>query len=396
MMGTGPGPNPIVSREIKSQFAWSVLMSKRKTALAVLLAMLLLTACSPSNAEPADDLLATSVAATLAASSSPTPSPPTPSATRPAPERTLWMSYDSSGDQIWVLGDGAAYQRSLPAAVGEYYGYAAPTNRILMAAEWGGHGAGPGNVAVSDLSMLDLDTGQVTTLLEDNVVEAQWAPDGRSIAYILATSETYELHWRSADGSDRILASGVTFTWSISPTGEAVAFTRETGYEIAIDPGLYVVQVASGRELKLSDVDKSGTGSIADRPMWSADGSQVLLSHWGGPGPARMIWARSDGSQSFELGLQDDGGIRRTDVAIPALLWYPDGQHLLAIQSYETGQDPMATGPYSVVRYRLDLEQKALVERTQVGETFAIIDWAVPGYSLWVFDAGSIEEYVLN
>jgi len=372
-------------------------MSMRKTALLVLLAVLLvLAACSPSSDEPADDLLATSVAATLAASSSPTPAQPTPSATRPTPERTLWMSYDSAGDQIWVLGDGAAYQRSLPVAVGEYYGYAPATNRILMAAEWGGHGAGPGNVAVSDLSVLDLDAGQVTTLLADNIVEAQWAPDGRSIAYILATPETYELHWRSADGSDRILASGVSFTWSISPTGDTIAFTRETGYEIAIEPGLYVVQVASGHELKLSDVDKSGTGSIADRPVWSADGSQLVLSHWGGPGPARMIWARSDGSQSFDLGLQSDGGIRRTDVAIPALLWYPDGLHLLNIQSFETGQDPMDPGPYAVVRYRLDLDQQALVERTQVGETYAIIDWAVPGYSLWVFDAGTITEYILN
>ena len=305
------------------------------------------------------------------------------------------MSYEAGGAQIWVLGDGQPYQRTLPVSIGQYYGYAAATNRILMAAHWGVHGAGPGNVSVSDLSILDLNSGQVETLFTDNVVEAQWAPDGEAIAYILATPSTYELHWRTGDGSDRILAQDVTFTWGISPNGEAIAFTRETGYEIDLVPGLYLVQIASGEEIQLSDIDKSGTGSTADLPFWSPDGSQVILSHYGGPG-AHMVWARTDGDASFDLGVETEPGIIQTDLALPFMLWYPDNEHLLRVQSAEVGEDPMSIGPYPIVRYRLDRTAMALVEPTQVGETLAIIGWAIPGYSVWTRVDGGISEYILQ
>ncbi|MFN2274571.1 MAG: TolB family protein [Anaerolineales bacterium] len=370
-------------------------MSRRMLFLMMLIFGLLGNhACSPAAGTTRADGLSTVVSATLEASASATAIPKTPTATNPAAEPTLWMNYEAGGNQIWVLGDGQPYQRTLPVSIGEYFGYAPASNRILMAAHWGDHGAGPGNVSVSDLSILDLNSGQVTTLLPDNIVEAQFAPDGEAIAYILATPSTYELHWRDGEGSDRILASDVTFTWAISPDGGAVAFTRETGYELDIIPGLYVVQVASGQEIQLSNIDKSGTGSTADLPFWSPDSSQVILSHYGGPG-ARLVWARSDGRAAFDLGVETEPDVIRTDLAIPFLLWYPDSEHLLRVESAEVGEDPMSVGPYPIVRYRLDPASMALVEPTPVGETFNVIDWAVPGYSVWVFENGEISEYVL-
>jgi Tol biopolymer transport system component len=305
------------------------------------------------------------------------------------------MGEGGGGDHIWVLGDGQPYQRILPASVGEFYGYSRTTNQILMAAQWGDHGAGPGNVSVSDLSILDLETGQITTLLSDNVVEAAFAPNGQDIAYILAVPTTYELHWRSPDGVDRILAIDVTFTWGISPTGEQVGFTRESGYEIDIDPGFYVVDISSGEETKLSNVDKSGTGSISDHPFWNFDGSEVILSHYGGPDEARLVWARVDGSKTHDIGLQSGSGEPWANALISYLLWDPDGEHLYAVPAISTTEGGMG-GPSPLVRYRLDRTSWTLADGEQVGEVSFVLDWAVPGVSLWVLDKmGEIEEFVL-
>jgi hypothetical protein len=362
--------------------------------LSLLCGLLMLYGCSPGASAPKGDQLETAGAATLESIASPTLFPPTMTPTLPAPETTLWMTYDEGGDQIWVLGDGLPYQRTLPVSIGGFYGYTATTNRILMAAQWGDHGAGPGNVSVSDLSILDLNTGQVSTLISDNVVEAQWAPGGDAIAYILATSETYELHWRTSDGADRVFAHDVTFTWSISPTGGAVAFTRETGYELDMAPGFYIVQVATGEEMKLSDVDKSGTGSTADFPYWSFDGNQVILSHYGGPPPARVVWARVDGSEVHDLGLLTETGEIQWDLTLPFLLWDPDGEHLYTNPDAFYGEGEMG-GASPLIRYRLERTNYTLVEPETMGTFWQIIDWAVPGYSLWVQDESGVHEYIL-
>ena len=357
--------------------------------------LLAFAGCTPKSAPDAGQL-ETTVAATLPAVESPTPLQPTATSLPPAPEVTLWMSDGGSGDRVWVLGDGQPYERVLPVSIGSFYGYARATNRILMAAHWGDHGAGPGNVAVSDLSILDLDSGQVTTLLDDNVVEAAWAPNGQDLAYILATPTTYELHWRTQDGFDRILATDVTFTWGISPTGETIAFTRESGYELPIEPGFFAVDVATASETRLSDVDKSGTGSISDRPSWSFDGQQVILSHYGGPDEARLVWARVDGSEVHDLGVEADSGEVWAEVFIPFLIWDPDGGHLYALPSVYEGEGGMGGLP-PLVRYTLDRSTWTLTDGDQVGEAIFVIDWAVPGYSLWIRDAqGVIQEFVLH
>jgi len=359
------------------------------------LTFILLADCASPSSQPDPDLLSTAVAATLQAISSPTPLEPRATPAPPTPEITLWLADGGGGDRIWVLGDGQPHQRLLPVNVGEYYGYARSTNRILMATRWGVYGAGPGNVSVSDLSILEFGTGQITTLLTDNVVEAAWAPNGRELAYILATPTTYELHWRSDDGTDHILASDVTFTWGISPTGDKIAFTRESGYEIDIDPGFYVVDVRTAQETKLSDVDKSGTGSIADRPFWNYAGDEVILSHYSGPGEARLVWAKVDGSETHDLGLQSGSGDRWANVSIPYLLWDPDGEHLYAVQAASIGEGDMG-GPSPLVRYRLDHTNWTLSEGEKISELLTVIGWAVPGYSLWIWDAqGDIQEFVL-
>ena len=115
--------------------------------------------------------------------------------TEPAPIHTLYLPYASGGRQVWQLGPGEPVQVTLPVEVGSFYGFSPLTNRMLYAAAFSDHGAGPDNIAVSDLAIFDLTSGTSEPLISDNVVEALWAPNGADLAYILATPETYELRW---------------------------------------------------------------------------------------------------------------------------------------------------------------------------------------------------------
>ncbi len=370
--------------------------STKRYLLLVGISLVVLAGCgSPAApAESTPEELGTAVAATLTALA-PSPAATAPPATATAiPEtRELWTCFGCSGDSLWQLSPGPPRLIRLPASMGEYYGYSPQSNRILMAAEFGDHGAGPGNASVSDLSILDLGTGQVTQVFADNVVEAEWGPDGTSFAYILATPASYELRWRTEDGEDRLLASDVSFTWSVAPSGQAVAFTRETGYELKADPGLFVVTVADAQEVALSDADKGGVGSITDRPAWSADSQEVLFSLWGGQ-ESRLILARADGSRVFDLGLDPAaaeswwGGL-----PIPEVFWFPNGNYLL-VNSQSTNPDhgPLMGGPTGVVVYRIDRGEQRLADGRFVGETMGLIGWNVPGESFWSVGPGGQPE----
>jgi hypothetical protein len=304
----------------------------------------------------------------------------------PGKSEILWARYQSSGDHVYVLGSEEISSRRLPVEMGLFYGYNSHRDEILMAQEFPDRGAGPGGVSVSDLSILNLESGNTQTLTDDFVVKALWSPSGDALAYILATDTTYELHWRTLDGYDRIVSDDVSFTWSIAPSGKAVAFTRESGYELEIKPGLYVVDVDSGEERLIADIDKQGTGSIADQPYWSPDSREVILSHWGGPENPRLILAMADGSGSFDLSIDERSASEWwASNVITELIWDVDNQHVLVVSpvaSSEMGE------PSPLVYYRLDRDVHRLTDGILLAEVNVLIGWAVPGSSVWVFSLG--------
>ncbi|NIS81597.1 MAG: hypothetical protein GTO14_15650 [Anaerolineales bacterium] len=361
-------------------------MSCRTWSTLLLVTFIALTACGRAIESPQVDesQLETRVAATLSAMPEPTniATLELPTATTVPATKILWTCYSCRGDRMWVLGDGEPYERTLPVSMGEYHGWNGESDRILFSKEFTSHGAGPGNVSVRDLSILNLTNSAVEVIHSDNVVEAQWAPDGHAIAYILATESTYELHWRTLDGMDRVLAENVTFTWSVAPSGKAIAYTRETGYELDIDPGLYLVRVDTEEEIKISDVDKHGTGSIADRPVWSPDSTEVILAHWGGPDEPRLVWAKSDGSASADLAIDPSHSEEWWyTISIPFLLWDLDGDHLIGAPA---ASKEMLGGPSPLVYYFFDRDSYTLTGGVLLAEISQLIGWAVPGESVWV------------
>jgi hypothetical protein len=225
---------------------------------------------------------------------------------------------------------------------------------------------------------MDLEGGQTEPLVEEDlVVRAAWAPNGQDFAYILATFETYELRWRSASGEDKLLAVDVPVEFGFSPSGDEVAFTRESGYEVVSSPGIYIVSVATGLERQISDADAAGQGGIGDKPVWSPDEQHILI-----PVTGDMLRLEADagpgGALTYDPSLSAESWY---DADLEAVLWHPDGTHIVAGALVP---DPDEFLLQVILLLELDPALERIVAGTVIAERGFPVDWHVPGESVWV------------
>jgi hypothetical protein len=279
--------------------------------------------------------------------------------------------------------------------------YETATNRVLYwdySASIETGGVGPGNLSAGALYMIDLNSNQEAPLLPENVVNAAWAPNGTDFGYILANDETYQLvHW-TAGASERVLATDVPHTFSYSPDGKLIAFTRESKYNLPSEPGLFVVNVETGEETRLSSVDRQGAGGIGEpfRPMWAPDSSSVLLLN-GAAGPYEWIWAAADGSWEHVITADDmTAAVDAAAAAFPEEDWcaYPeivlfDGANLVTGASACVPPE-QTMGPVTATHLTvLELDPATgAVEATALtptdAERFYLLAWNVVGESAFV------------
>lgn len=310
-----------------------------------------------------------------------TPFPDTPTPQAAAPD--LWACFGCPGDRAWLLESSGARLINLPVPVGQFYDYSPATREFVYASHFADHGAGPGNVAVSDLWRASLDGGSTALVAEDVVVEARLMPDGKGVVYVRAQSDTYQLRLLRADGEDQLLASEVAFTFSPSPSGDRIAFTRESGYEVTgPGPGLYSVRVDGSDERLLSELDRAGAGGQDDLPVWSPDGRYIFLSNLG-PNGEPMLLAAADGSAdhyiSFAPALSNANWFERT---ITHALWFPNNRSLLGLASLEEG--PGMGGREAAVRYDLDVGQGEVVAGREIAPATSLLQWHRPGEAAWI------------
>lgn len=294
----------------------------------------------------------------------------------------VWSCYLCPGNQAWLFDNGQASRIELPVALEYFFDYAPESGRVLYTTPLPLLGAGPGQISVHDLWVLDMASGQSQPIFSDQtIVEAMWAPDGEHLAYVLATGDTYELHWRALSGEDKLLASDVAFTFSVSPQGDKVAFTRESNYNTAGQPGLYVVDVASGEEQMLADADRAGSGSIEDKPVWSPSGQYMLLPTFGttaGPGLLRIA---ADGSEAMAL---------QFDPALSGEEWYgtePFNPYWIDETQFIAsafGPNGMQGGDSALVLYQLNDALDTIVAGEVITDQGSFVAVDVPGSSVWV------------
>lgn len=306
----------------------------------------------------------------------------------------LWNCYSCSGNQMWSFENGQANRIELPAEINYFFGYALATGRVLYSSPLPVMGGGPSQITVGDLWSLDVATGEAQPLIsEQAVVEAEWAPDGEQFVYVLATDTTYELRWHGLDGADRLLASDVAFTFSISPNGDQVAFTRESNYGLPGQPGFYVVDVMTAEEIMLTDTDRAGAGSIDDKPVWSPAGQSVLLPTYGTTGGPGLVRAAAAGSNSVALGFDPSLASEEWYEAEPFSPFWVSETQFIASASLASSNAQLG-GVAGLIFYQLNDTLDTIIDGAVIGQG-VVIGWDVPGASVWVQTENGVESIPL-
>jgi hypothetical protein len=260
--------------------------------------------------------------------------------------------------------------------------YAPATNWLLSWTFTGG--AGPSDLAVGRLTVTDLSTQAKEVVLPDNVVSAGWAPNGLDFAYIMAVPDTYELRWRAATGEDKLLAVDVPHTLRISPDGRSVAFTRESSYGLAADPGLYVVEIETGTETQVSPLLLLYAVADTDR---------AAISHEAG-----YAWAAADGS--FAHFLPESAFLAHFDEppqepdAIPCLskqMLFASGRMVLGVgECHPMAQEGPASGQPAYYALNAKTGDVALVDTPSLYPSAELLTWDKPGESVLLQEDGRV------
>lgn len=345
--------------------------------LLLIIAFVVIAVSSACTSGGGGNATPTSVVPTLIPATAPSTAAVTETASG---ELVVCRPYQCELPVFWKLGPNGPEVLSLSVTPGQSYDATAATGRLLYATKFPDHGAGPGNLSVGDLWWADVRTGETRPILQEEVVvKAFWAPNGQDFAYVRATPETYELRWHTAAGEDRLLAKDVAITFSVSPAGDQVAFTRESRYNVPGTPGFYVVDIASGQERQISDADRAGVGGLTDVPIWSMDGKHIVLPVSSQQFNALVI-ADTDGSRSAQLSLSPEAAAVIDTNLLVVSFWHPDGAHLVG--SLLPG---MGGRPGEVLLLSLNPGLDTIVSADVLaGEDSLAVSWDKPGASLWI------------
>jgi C-terminal processing protease CtpA/Prc len=137
--------------------------------------------------------------------------------------------------------------------------------------------AGSGEGSGHNLVMYDFATGKESVLTQAGNEDAnpQWAPDGKSVAYVRNDKELHVVAVPTKDvaAADRVVASGElpgsAVTWS--PDGQWIAFTRQDKRSFR---NVNVVAAAGGDSHAVSFL---ANGETASKIAWSPDGHYLLF-----------------------------------------------------------------------------------------------------------------------
>jgi hypothetical protein len=357
----------------------------------LILASLVLAGCSLPEETALDVTAVQEALETLTqATDTPTSASTEPATATAIPEPTtvpayyVFPPYGLAGSTAWIIEGGEPTLLTLPDLAYNQYDHSPVTGKILHPSRFPDKGAGPANLSVGDLWIYDIASQTDELIFQDeNVVEAMWAPDGQGFVYLKATDSTYELRYRSAEGEDWLLTEGAAPVFSISPDGQQVAFTRETGYQVG-EPGLYVVSVSGGEVRKVSSVDRQGAGSIADIPLWSPDSRFILLpvSHvYDSP---RWFLIAADGSLETQLSFSPDVPETFTTQEFTPSLWLPDSSGFIGNQM-QGMMDPPYAQEVDVAELDLDTGVITKLNPVDYGARFPSA-WETPGERLWMVD----------
>lgn len=236
-----------------------------------------------------------------------------------APFRGLIVFWDDSPwPSIWAMRAGSKPRRILRSQQNAKRPRLSPDRRWVAF-----DGAAPGKPAISDfdIQLVQLDGSGLRTLTDstDWDVDAQWSPDGTSLAFTRMPPRGGWLEsWIWVVGADgtglRRIARGQSARWS--PDGTRLVLDAPTARSKG---DIFIVQAdGSGRRLVFASPEP-------DQPAgWSPNGRRILFTRF----------TDSSGRRSDVYTVNVDGsGLRRLGSGV-AGCWSPDGTRILYADSY--------------------------------------------------------------
>lgn len=172
-----------------------------------------------------------------------------------------------------------------------------------------------------------------------------------------------------------------------------VAFTRESNYNLDVTPGVFIVNVATGEEKQVTDINKAGTGSIDDKSWWSPDETYLLLNLQRDEEARGLYRILTDGTSTVEVDFASALSDEIWYEAQPFNLLWLDGTHIIGTPFVFT-EDAALGGEPLVVRYELNGALDTIIAGAQVAEE-VLVGWNVPGQSVWVHTSDGVEFVLL-
>lgn len=301
----------------------------------------MLAACSgPASPQTGGSTL--SAGAAPSATAPATTDAPTPNrddtTARPSSDRLAYVDrpFDQSGEATsrLILTDvtGATSEVVTEGALGGVVWSPSGDRIAYVARETDTGSSSDEGAPVEALRIVELASGEVTTVVEGNVTEASWAPDGRRL--VLGVSEP-----GTDDGSALAVADLDTGTTTVitrpdgnsdhvtpawSPTGDRIAYVRSTHPSTASGPAgdrTLVTVAPDGRDVREPAPDLHLVGP----PAWSADGRTLAV---------RASEHRDERAAAFVALVDTHGGDTPTlDVADPhgEVAFSPSGDRLAIV-----------------------------------------------------------------
>src|SRR5918997_3043450 len=193
-----------------------------------------------------------------------------------------WVALAGSGE-VWVVDTQTGDIRRLPDLRPSDLEWRPGTDELTIAGDMGSNRDAP--TLSTPVTVYSVSTGELRQLGSIEAAHITWSPDGTSLAYTVAESDSQQLWLVDGDGTnERLLADigpaihGIGPVWS--PTGDRIAYQRRLGSDGAEAHEVVLVNVADGTQTAIEPPEADGHEWYPFTVSWSPDGTTLLYAGW--------------------------------------------------------------------------------------------------------------------
>lgn len=296
---------------------------------------------------------------------------------------------------LLVLESGELTAQPSPVKYEIFWDYSPSSGKMAYSSEFF-HQSVSNNLAVSDLWVYDYQSGSEEKWLDDNVLRAAWAPDGKHLTAAVYNPDTRQtdLILLSGPGQIEPLAACASPVFSWSPEGDRLAYINaQLWLNLGVDEaclGTYLVTFPDGitaGEWEVSRVsdfsgEKVGGSHVGDKPLWALEQNALIY-------PDSPFWVVPlDGSPAFIPQTPGDED--------PMNLPRPFGSIWSTQLNQLVGNVDCMVICSGVWVYQLSEDLSRIKSFSRIGDTpegdnssITLVDWWQPGESLLVLDSNN-------